>query len=74
MSINTDSGEAIMATDQSADPKPRGRPPLPPDQRKAERLELRTTAVRLAKLQRLAQSAGVSANAWLEQRIDAARE
>ena len=47
-----------------------GRPPLPPEQRKAERLELRTTPARLAKLRRLAEIAGVSVNAHIEQWID----
>jgi len=59
---------------QPTEPRKMGRPRLPPEQRKGERLELRTTAARVAKLRRLAQSAGVSANSWMEQRIDLARE
>ncbi len=50
-----------------------GRPPLPPGQRKSARLEMRTTDARLAKLHRLADAAGCSANAWLERAVDKAR-
>ena len=53
-----------------AEPKRMGRPPLPPEQRKAERIELRTTQARLTKLCRLAETAGVSVNAHIEQWID----
>jgi predicted HicB family RNase H-like nuclease len=58
----------------SATPKPRGRPPNPPGAGKLERIELRTTTQRKAKLRRLASAAGLNLNEWIERQIDEALE
>lgn len=59
---------------QSPEPKRRGRPAVPADQRSDRLVQIRTTAARKAKLERLAASAGVSQAAWIEAQIDRARE
>jgi predicted HicB family RNase H-like nuclease len=51
-----------------------GRPPLPPESRKTARIELRTSEALAQKAQRLADTAGISRNAWIEQLIDRTRE
>lgn len=57
-----------------AQPRPPGRPPLPPGEGKDVRASLRTTIERLAKADRLAVAAGLSRNEWLERLIDAAKK
>lgn len=57
-----------------AQPKPPGRPPLPPGEGKEVRASLRTTPERLAKADRMARAAGLSRNEWLERLIDAAKK
>ncbi len=61
-----------MSGRQSAEPKRRGRPPLPEGASKQARVELRTTPERKAKAERLAQRDGLSLSTWLERLIDAA--
>jgi hypothetical protein len=57
------------------DPEPLiGRPPLPDGEGKTARVEWRTTDERKAKAQRLAEAAGLSLSAWLDARVDKARE
>lgn len=56
----------------SASPKRRGRPPKA-GAPATERIEVRTTAARKARLAALAEAAGVSQSAWVERAIDRAR-
>ena len=66
-----------MPTEQTSEDQPKaapGRPPLPPGEGKEARASLRTTPERLAKADRLANAAGLSRNAWLEQLIDLAKK
>ena len=57
------------------EPEPlRGRPALPDGEGKTARVEWRTTDDQKAKAQRLADAAGMSLSAWLDARIDKARE
>lgn len=51
-----------------------GRKPLPAGEGKEARIELRTTAERKAKAERLAQAAGLSLAGWWERAVDRARE
>lgn len=60
-------------TDDTAQSRPRGRPSVPADERRSERIELRTTAALRAKAERLATADGITVSAWLERRIVTAR-
>lgn len=51
-----------------------GRKPLPEGEGKLARIELRTTAERKAKAERLAAAAGLSLAGWWERAVDKARE
>jgi len=53
--------------------RPRGRPTLPPGAGRVARIEWRTTPKRREKAQRLAEAAGLTLAAWLDQRIDNAK-
>lgn len=55
------------------EPKRRGRPPVPSEQRRDCLVQIRTTPDRKARLQELADAAGLSAAAWIERQIDRAR-
>lgn len=53
--------------------KRRGRPPLAHGEGRSARVEWRTTQARKARAQRLADAAGLTLAAWLDQLVDAAR-
>ena len=53
-------------------PRPRGRPPMAPDQARTARVEIRTTQARRAQAARLAAAAGLSLSGWWEQAVDRA--
>lgn len=55
-------------------PRPRGRPTLRPGVGRNARIEWRTTAERRERAQRMADAAGITLSAWLDRRIDRARE
>jgi hypothetical protein len=50
--------------------RPRGRPALPAGEGKTARIEWRTTDKRKTTAQALADAAGISLSAWLDQRVD----
>ena len=54
-------------------PRPRGRPEMPPELRRAERMHWRTTPQRKARAQALADAAGLTLSAWLDRLVDRAR-
>lgn len=54
-------------------PKRRGRKPLPEDQGKTARIELRTTPELRDKADQLAERSGLSRNEWIERQIERAR-
>lgn len=53
---------------EATEPKKLGRPPLPPENRKTARMELRLTAAQRAKVDRN------GGPAWVEKLIEAARD
>ena len=58
----------VAGVTSPAEPKRRGRPALPPDQRQTERVEIRCTKAQREKLDRL------GGPQWLRDRIDKAKE
>ena len=55
-------------------PRPRGRPALAIGEGRQTSINYRTTAMRAAKLKRIAADAGLSVSAWHERQIDCAVE